>query len=234
MNYLKIFFTALASVAALFILSKFMGNKQISQMNMFDYIVGISIGSIAAEMATNLEQSSLMPLIAMVVYAVVALSISVITDRSVRLRKIIAGKPVVLMDSGEIYKENLKKSRLDLGEFLTCCRIAGYFDLNDIQTAVFEHNGVISFLPRAGKRPSQPNDFGLLPKQEYLLHDVILDGQIISDELRCAGRDEKWLMYELSCQGVNNEKDVFLATCDRDGILTVYKKHHTRHIPEIY
>ena len=113
---------------------------------LFDYVIGITVGSIAAEMATELDTPE-NSLVAMVVYAVAAVCISLWTNKSLRARRIITGKPLILMDGGVIYRENLKKAKMDLGDFLMYCRIGGYFDLGQIQTALLEHNGTVTFLP---------------------------------------------------------------------------------------
>ncbi|MGN0578192.1 MAG: DUF421 domain-containing protein, partial [Ruminiclostridium sp.] len=124
MDLLMVVGTSVASVVTLFILTKLMGNKQISQMSMFDYIIGISIGSIAAEFATELENPE-RTLLAMIIYAVIALAVSVFTGKSPRLRKIVNGKPLILFDKGKLYRKNFKKARLDLSDFLTHCRNQG-------------------------------------------------------------------------------------------------------------
>lgn len=113
---------------------------------LFDYVIGITVGSIAAEMATELDTPE-NSLVAMVVYAVAAVCISLWTNKSLGARRIITGKPLILMDGGVIYRENLKKAKMDLGDFLMYCRIGGYFDLGQIQTALLEHNGTVTFLP---------------------------------------------------------------------------------------
>lgn len=100
----QIALTALGSLAALFLLTKLSGNKQVSQMNLFDYVMGITIGSIAAEMASELE-SPLRPLWAMVVYGLAAWGIALLTNKSIRVRRFITGKPLILMDSGVIYRK---------------------------------------------------------------------------------------------------------------------------------
>lgn len=116
--------TTLLSIAVLFLLEKMMGSKQVSQMTMFDYAIGITIGSIAAELATELEEPA-RPLTALIVYGVAAVAISVLTSKSLKARAMVTGKPLVLLKDGVIYRDNLKKARLDLSEFLTYCRIGG-------------------------------------------------------------------------------------------------------------
>ncbi len=147
MDLLKIVFLSLGSIIVLFILTKLMGNREMSQLSMFDYVVSITIGSIAAEMSTSLENNFLEPVIAMVVYGIVATAISYFTCKSIKIRRIVSGRGKILYDNGKLYRKNLIKSKLDLNEFLMQCRINGYFNLADIQTAILEPNGRISFLP---------------------------------------------------------------------------------------
>ena len=156
MEIIKVILTSLLSAAVLFLLAKIMGHKQISQLDFFDYITGITIGSIAAELATELEDP-LKPLIAMVVYGVIAVLLSILTNKFPRTRKYINGTPTILMHNGKFYRKNIKKAKLDLSEFMVMCRQQGYFDLNDIQMAIFEFNGKLSILPVSGKRPVNPS-----------------------------------------------------------------------------
>ena len=139
MEVLKVVLTSLLSAAALFIIAKIMGHKQMSQLDFFDYITGITIGSIAAELATELEEP-LKPLIAMIVYGIIAVSLSVLTRKLPKTRKFINGTPTIIMNNGKLYRKNMKKAKLDLSEFMVLCRQEGYFDLSEIQTAIFEYN----------------------------------------------------------------------------------------------
>lgn len=213
--------TSLLSIAALFLLAKLMGTKQVSQMTMFDYVVGITIGSIAAELATELEQPA-KPLTALIVYAFTALGISLLTNKSIKARTLVTGKPLVLLENGVIYRENLLKARLDLNEFLTYCRIGGWFDLNQLQTAVLEHNGVVSFLPKETDRPATPTDLDLNPKQSLVQTPFVIDGKLLSDNIRQAGKEEAWVHRSLLRQGYRDEKEVFLAVWDGGERLSVF------------
>ena len=122
MDLLKIVALSFGSVIFLFVLTKLMGNKEMSQLSMFDYIIGITIGSIAAEMSTALENDFMQPVIAMSVYAIVSIIISVLSYKSLKIRRIIYGNSLILFDNGELYRDNLKKAKLDLNEFLMQCR----------------------------------------------------------------------------------------------------------------
>lgn len=213
--------TALLSIAVMFLLTKLMGTKQVSQMTMFDYVTGITVGSIAAELATELEEP-VKPLTAMVVYGLVAVGISVATCKSLKLRSWITGKPLVLLEDGVICRKNLKKAKLDLNEFLTYCRIGGWFDLSQLQTAVLEHNGSVSFLPKETDRPATPADLNLSPRQSRLQTPFVMDGQLLRDNIHQAGKEEEWVRRSLLRQGYRNEREVFLAVWDGNEKLTVF------------
>ncbi|MDD2568615.1 MAG: DUF421 domain-containing protein [Clostridia bacterium] len=221
MDILHIILTATGSVLTLFLLTKIMGNRQMSQLSMFDYITGITIGSIAAEMATALEEFA-KPLTAMIVYAFFALIFSIATDKSIKLRRILTGETLVLFQNGKLYKNNLKKARLDVSEFLSQCRTNGYYDISKLQSAILEPNGKISFLPLATQRPVTPADFKLTPSPEQPLVNLIIDGKPLPDNLKFIGRDEKWLINQLKNQNISDIKQVFLANCDIGYKLNIY------------
>ena len=210
-----------ASILVLFLLAKLMGNKQVSQMNLFDYVVGITIGSIAGEMAFSAELP-VRHLTALLVYGLVSAAISVYTSKSLRGRSLITGKPLVLLEDGVIYRENLKKARLDLNEFLTYCRIGGWFDLNQLHAAVLEHNGVVSFLPKETDRPATPVDLDLSPKQSRVQVPFVMDGQLLRENVEKAGKAESWVQHKLTDQGYQDESKVLLALWDGEEKLTVF------------
>ena len=223
MEIIKVILTALLSVAALFVITKIMGHKQVSQLDFFDYVSGITIGSIGAELATELEEPY-KPLIALCVWGGASLILNFLSHKLPRTRKYINGTPTILMDGGKIYRKNLKKAKLDLSEFMLLCREQGYFDLCEIQTAVFEHNGKLSILPRAASRPATPEDLKITAKATHIGVEVIMDGRVIGDNLSRAGKDEGWLMAQLKAQGHESADEIFLAVYrPEEDKLTLYQ-----------
>ena len=222
MNFLMLCLTAFGSFAALFLIAKFIGHKQIAQLDFFDYITGITIGSIAAEMATELEEPW-KPLTAMVIYGGATLLLSVITNKFPGTRKYLNGTPTILMDRGKLYRENLKKAKLDLSEFMVMCRQQGYFDLSAIQTAIFEYNGRLTILPVSTRRPVTPEDMQLQPEQEHIFVEIIMDGRVLDENLRRMGLTPAWLEKQLRDQCIHGPEEVFLALCDDKRRLTCYK-----------
>ncbi len=221
MEILMVILSSLLSAVALFLIAKIMGHKQMSQLDFFDYITGITIGSIAAELATELEKPW-KPLIAMLVYGAVTFGLSILTSKVPKMRKYVNGTPTILMDNGKLYRDNMKKAKLDLSEFLVMCRQEGYFNLNDIQTAVFEYNGRLTVLPVSAKRPMNPADMNLTPEPEYINTEVIMDGRILEDNLKRMGLDTKWLQKQLKAQGYHDAGQVFLGVCDNNRTLSLY------------
>lgn len=223
MPVLTLCLTTVGSFAVLFLVAKFIGHKQIAQLDFFDYITGITIGSIAAEMATELEEPW-KPMLAMVIYGGITLSLSLISSRFPRSRKYLNGTPTILLDHGKLYYENLKKARLDLSEFLVLCRQQGYFDLTTIQTAIFEYNGKLTILPVTTQRPVTPQDLGLNPDQELIFTELIMDGRILEDNLHRMGLDRTWLDKQLNRHHISSAREVFLAVCDRNLKFVFFKK----------
>lgn len=233
MDILKVVLASFGSLAALFILSKIIGNKQISELNMFDYINGITIGSIAAEMATTLDGGFILPLIAMIIYALATFSLSVITNKSIKLRRLFSGRAIVLYDKGEIFCKNLKVAKLDVNEFLSQCRVMGYFSLSQIETAVLEANGKISILPKSKNRPCTPGDLALAVPKDRPEVNVILQGKVLERNLGYTGNDKNWLEKQLNKQK-KSLKDVFLGVCTSDNQLEIYEISDKKPLNDIF
>ena len=210
MDIIKVILTALLSVAALFIITKIMGHKQVAQLDFFDCVSGITIGSIGAELATELEEPE-KPLIALGIYGLASCLLNMIAHKIPKTRKYINGSPTILMNDGKIYRKNLKKAKLDLSEFMLLCREQGYFDLDEIQTAVFEHNGKLSILPKAANRPATPEDLKITAKATHIGVEIIMDGRVMGENLSRIGHDEDWLAKQLKIQRHKDATEIFLG-----------------------
>lgn len=222
MEIISVILTAILSVVSIFIITKIMGHKQVAQLDFFDYISGITIGSIAAELATELEEWH-KPLIALIIYGLASILLNVLARKFPQTRKYINGTPTILMDGNKIYRKNLKKAKLDLSEFMLLCREQGYFNLEEIQTAIFEHNGKLSILPKAANRPTTPSDLKITTKANHIGIEVIMDGRIMGENLSRMGHDINWLNLQLQSQGYKNAKEIFLAIYHKeDNKLTIF------------
>ena len=221
MEFIKVILTSILSVVSLFVIAKIMGHKQMAQLDFFDYITGITIGSIAAELATELE-APWKPLIAMIIYGLVALGLTILAHKFPKTRKYVNGTPTIVMDNGKLYRKNMKKAKLELSEFMVLCRQEGYFNINDIETAVFEYNGRITILPKSEKRPLTPEDMNITPEKAEICTEIIMDGRILHENLKRLGLDLTWLDKQLKKQKYDNAKEIYLGICDKNNNLTLF------------
>ena len=221
MKLIEVSLTSFLSVAALFLIAKIMGHKQISQLDFFDYVTGITIGSVAAELATELETPE-RPLIAMIIYGASSVILNLLAHKIPKTRKYINGTPTIVMQDGKLYRKNIKKCNIDLSEFMLLCREQGYFNLNEISTAIFECNGKLSILPLEKARPLKPEDVNICPKQKKIDVEVIMDGRIMGENLTRLGLDEKWLRGQLKVKGYESEKEIFLGVLNDENQLRLY------------
>ena len=221
MDYIKIVLTSLFSACSLFVIAKIMGHKQVAQLDFFDYITGITIGSIAAEMAIGLE-APWKPLLAMIIYGIVAYGLTIIAHKFPKTRKFINGTPTIIMNNGKLYRKNMKKAKLELSEFMVLCRQEGFFNINDIQTAIFEYNGHLTILPKSEKRPIIPEDMNICPPKEEICTEIIMDGRILHENLKRLGLNLMWLDNQLKEQKYKNPKEIYLGICDQNNKLSLF------------
>ena len=232
MDFIKVILASLLSIVTLFILTKLMGNRQMSQLSMFDYINGITIGSIAAELATDLEGDFWQPVVAMAVYAVVTVCITFITTKSIGARRLLTGRSVILFENGKFRTKDMLRAQVDTSEFMTQCRISGCFSLSGLECAVLEPNGRISFLMKSDVRPAEPKDFLISPEKASISPTVILDGETLHENLKAAGYDECWLKSELDRLSLD-EKEIMLGEIE-NGSLSAFTRDEEKTKRDIF
>lgn len=224
-DLLNICFRTILVLILLFFITKLLGKKQISQLNLFDYIIGITIGSIAADISLDLEKDLTAGIVSLFIYGIIACAIAKGTMKSISVRRFISGVPTIIMENGKIIESGLKKCKLDINDFLAEARTKGYFDLNEVDTAIMEINGSISFLPKEKDKPSSKSDVNAKLNNGGMVANVIIDSKYMKNNLKAIGKDEKWLKHELKVLGYKNYNDILLATCDNNGKVIIYEKN---------
>lgn len=224
MEFFYVFIKSIGSIIVLFFFTKAMGRKQVSQLNLYDYVIGITIGSVAAEISINLESRFWHGLIVMTVYTIVSILIAHFTAKSIKLRRFVVGVPIIIIEDGKILEKMLEKAKLDLSDLLQEARNNGYFDISEIEFAIMEANGKISFLPKSKYSPLTPSDVKIKVPYKGLCANLVLDGNIMSNNLKVINKDDKWLLTRLKKEGYNHIEDLLLVTCDSKEKLTIYKK----------
>lgn len=220
----SVFIRSIVTIVVLFLLAKVMGKKQISQLNLFDYIVGITIGSVAADISLDLNKSFLDGVICMLVFGLTGALVSYVTLKSIKLRRFFTGTPSIIIENGKIIEEGLKKVKFDINDLMEELRGAGYFNIDEVAYAVMETNGKISFLPKDGDKPVTKKDMDLKIIPSSLIANIIIDGKIMMNNLKAMNKDEKWLSHELKVLGYKDIDEILLATLDSNDKIMVYKK----------
>ena len=215
---------AALSSLVIFLLAKIAGPRQITQLTFLDYITGITIGNLAAEMSVNSDIPWYLPIIAMSLYTFLSISAAFITNKSINGRKILTGIPTLLIFKGKVIEKNLSKHNFDINDLLTQLRVKGYFDLSNIEYAILETTGDISVLPKENYRPTILKDISVPTTQSGLFANVIIDGNIMEANLRNMKKDRKWLDNEVSSRGYKI-KDVILMTLDSEDNINIQLKN---------
>ena len=199
----------------LFIISKLLGKKQIAQLEFIDYTVGISLGSIAAEMATNTEVPFYYFLIAMTIFFLLAILVALLGRKNTFLKRLLKGKPSTLIYEGKIQYDQLKKCKIDVNDLLSMLREKDYFDIADVAYAVFEPSGELSVLPNGSQKPVVLEDLNKdLIEPAGLSNVLVVDGAVSYSGLSNINKDVKWLFRELKIQSKADLNNILLAQYD--------------------
>ena len=224
----QVFNAALRTIFSYFlllILARIMGRKMISQMTFFDFAVGITIGSVAANVALGPYTSIRAGATVLIVLAGLVVAIGYLHIKSFRFRKLIDSEPVVIIERGQIVDKNLKRERFTIDELTALLREKNIFNLADVEFALLEHDGKLSVLPKSEKQPLKPKDLNIPAGYQGLTKDVIIDGVIMRENLEDAKVTEEWLMNQLKMYQIKNVEDVFYAGVDFSKNLYVSRKN---------
>lgn len=221
----EVIIRSLFSLITLFLVTKMLGKKQVSQLSLFDYVIGISIGNFAAEISINTDTPYINGLVAVLIFGIVALLISILTMKSITLRRFFMGVPTLLIQNGKLIYKNLRKVKFDVNDLLEECRNNGYFDISQIEYAIMEANGKVSVLPKSENAPVTPKDMNLKVDKASLCANIIIDGKYMLKNLENMHKTKEWLDKELKVKGVPLE-NIILATLDTNEKLIIYEKNN--------
>lgn len=204
---------------SLLVFMRFMRKKQLSQYTFYDYVVGITIGSIASTLSIELENRTVSVYWGLIIWAVLPVFLGWLYLKSIVIRKIFDSETVVLIKEGKILEDNLKKELLNLEDLQMQLRSVGIFELADVEYAVLEKNGQVNAVKKKEKQPLTPGDLNLTVLNKGGPLVLILDGKIMHDTLQNSPYSEAWLLGELSKKGVTDVSQVVIAQVDTAGSL---------------
>lgn len=199
---------------SLLIFARILGKQQISQLTFFDYIAGITIGSIAATLTTDLTSRSWPQWVGLFTWTLLVFISQWGTLKGKSLAKYMDGEPAIVILKGKIMENTMRKIRYRTTDLLQQLRLKGVFDINEIEYAVLETDGQLSFLKKAESQPITPKDIGLITPYKGISTEIIYDGKVIKENLGNIGKDEDWLLNQIRAHGYGAFEEVFLALVD--------------------
>jgi uncharacterized membrane protein YcaP (DUF421 family) len=218
-EYLEVALRSLFILLALFFITKLLGKKQLSKLSFFEYITGITVGSIAGTLSMDLDLKLLEGLMSILLWFTVPFLLSLISLKSIRFRHFVEGTPTVFIENGEISEKSLKKEKYSTDELLEQLRKKDIFRVSDVEYASLDTNGDLSVILKKAKQPLLYEDLFKITQKVLPPQAVINDGNIDLEGLNKIGFTEKWLMKQLEQRDVKLE-NVFLAQADAAGVLT--------------
>lgn len=219
-DWLEVVLRGLLFLIILFLVTKMLGKKQLSQLSFFEYVAGISIGSIGAEVVMGLERNIVHGILGILVFAGIPFLAGMISLKSKKFRDIMEGKGTIFIEDGKIMEDNLKKERYTTDELLELLRKKSVFQVADVEFAVLEASGDLSVLLKKENQALTAKDLGIKAAPIKEPQTVIMDGKILDEPLSTANLSREWLNTELDKLGVTID-NVFLGQVDSYGQLTV-------------
>ncbi len=219
-DWIEIALRTLVTIAVLFLFARIVGKRQITQLTYFEYITGITIGSIAAFISIERSEHWWLGVVALGVWTLVSLALEFISIKSKRARDTVEGKGTVLIKEGKILEDNLKKVRYNSDELLAQLRQKNVFQMADVEFAVLETSGSLSILLKKDKQPLTPSSLGIKIAPEQEPQTVIMDGNIMDEPLATLGLSRSWLLTEIDKLGVTLD-NIFIGQVDSYGQLYV-------------
>ncbi len=222
---MEIFYRSILIFIILMIMVKLLGNKQLKQLTLYDYVVGISIGSIGADTIISLDISVWDGILGIVSFGAFGYLLNLISYTFHKTEKIIEGEPLLLFEKNHFIEENLSKAKMSPAQILEQCRLKGCFDINELDTALLEPSGDVSILLKSSSQNISKNDLKETvkkkSKKQTLCYSVITNGVLDEEELKKARKSKKWLKEYLA-KNHKKESDVLLLSIDQNGKASLY------------
>ncbi|MGI6038399.1 MAG: DUF421 domain-containing protein [Limnochordia bacterium] len=220
---LVVFVRSIAAFFFLFLYARILGKTQMGQLTFFDYAAGITIGSMAASMSTDLDSIGLHHWVGLTTWFVLVLALQIASIRNRYLERLVEGEPTVVIHNGQILERNLEKLRYPYSDLMSELRGKNVFDIGDVEFALLEPTGKLSVLLKSDRQPITPKDLNISTHYEGLTTEIISSGQVIEGNLAQLGLDHRWLKEQLQAQGIDDVRQVAFAVLDSQGNLYVDK-----------
>lgn len=224
MAALEIFLQTMLAFSAIFLYARLLGKQQVAQLTVFEYITGITFGSIAATLAVETGTGKTWAhFVGLTFFFLLTYGMGHLVLVSRPARKLISGEPTIVIHNGKILENNMKNMQYNLDDMLMQLRDKGYFDITQVEFAVLETNGCLSVLPKSQHRPVTPQDMEISTEYEGMMTELVMDGQVIYQNLIQNGLDDAWLLEELRKKGIKDLNEAIFVGLTSNGTLHVDK-----------
>lgn len=204
------------------ILARILGKKQISQLTYFNYVTGITIGSIAANIISKSNEPFIDEFLGLIWWCALTGIISYAGLKSGKFRCFVDGEPTIVIKKGALVKSALKSAKLDMDEISMLLREQNIFSVRDVEYAVLETNGNLSVLKKAGKQQATKLDVNApLTNPNNLPAEIIVDGKLVKKSLTELNLDEGWLVQQLSLRNIHSYQEVLYCELQEDGSIYI-------------
>lgn len=218
--------SSLISLLTLFIITKIIGKKQVSELSLFDYVIGISIGNFSAEMIINKEVQYINGMIAIIVFGLTAWLVNFLARKSIMIRRLLMGVPTVVIEKGVIIEKSLKDLNMDINDLLEFLRSEGYFHIEEIAYAIMEANGQLSVLPKSLYKPVTLKDMKITSSKEELDSNIIIDGEYMEENIKNSNKGMEWIKKELKKNGYQSEEQILLGVISNNKLILYPKNQY--------
>lgn len=216
------------SFLTLLLLTRILGKKQLSHLTFFNYVTGITIGSMAASSAFDKHINFIEAIFSLIMWSLLTILVEYISLKSNKARVILDGQPTILIKKGKIMADALARVRMNMDDLSMLLREEHVFTIKDVAYAILEPNGRLSVMKTKGATSVTREDLKINKAEVTIFpSELIVDGQIVEKNLKEFNLNKKWLLQELDKQGITSLKDVFFAELQEDGSVIIDKKGNT-------
>jgi uncharacterized membrane protein YcaP (DUF421 family) len=216
--------------ATLLILTRLLDKTQVGQLTLYEYVSGITIGSLAATIAASEPEKLWSNYYDLIVFAALTYIVSVCTMKSRSFRTLIEGSPSIIIENGRIIKENMKALRFDLDELNALLRAKDIVDISEVQYAILETTGEMSIIKKSSFQPLTRSDMNIHLTDPTFPIEIIMDGEVIEENLKKQNLSNEWLTKQLKVRNIKSASNVMYAVIDSKGQLFLSAKgsNHTQ------
>lgn len=221
---IEIIFRSICTYIILLVLGRIIGRKLISRITFFDFIVGITLGSIAVRIALGSQESPFLAAISAIIITILVVITDYLDIKSIGFRKLVDGEPIILISNGKLLDYNLKKVKITINKLMMQLREKDVFNIEDVAIAAIESDGELTVLQKVNKQPVTTGDLNISTNYNGLISDIIIDGKIMQNNLKGTNHDEQWVREQLKTQNIYDTGEVFYAGLNAAGVLYISVK----------